>query len=89
MAPPSLMISASDLFQGKHFGSILGLIFLGGYFGAAIGAWLSGRLFDITGAYQLNFLVSGLTMLTSAALIWKVRPVGVRQARRVQNSSVK
>jgi sugar phosphate permease len=81
MAPPALMISASDLFQGKHFGSILGVIVLGGYFGGAIGAWLSGSLFDLTGAYQVNFLVSGLAMLTSAALIWKARPGSVRQLR--------
>jgi MFS family permease len=78
MASPSLMISASDLFQGKHFGSILGVIFLGAYFGGAIGAWLSGRLIDLTGAYQVNFLVSGLAMLVSVALIWKARPGTVR-----------
>jgi MFS family permease len=81
MLPPALMISASDLFQGKHFGSILGVIVLVGYFGAAIGAWLSGRLFDLTGAYQVNFLVSGLAMLVSVALIWKVKPGSVRQVR--------
>jgi MFS family permease len=84
MAPPAIMISASDLFQGKHFGSILGVIVLGGYFGAAIGAWLSGRLFDLTGAYQVNFLVAGAAMLTSAALIWKVRPGSVRQVRSLE-----
>jgi MFS family permease len=78
------MVSASDLFQGKHFGSILGVIFLGGYFGGAVGAWLSGRLFDLTGAYQVNFLVSGMAMLTSVALIWKARPSSVRQARSVE-----
>jgi MFS family permease len=81
MAVPALMISASDLFQGKHFGSILGVIFLGGYFGGALGAWLSGRLFDLTGAYQVNFLISGLAMLLSSALIWKARPGSVRQVR--------
>jgi len=83
MAIPPVMISASDLFQGKHFGSILGVIFLGGYFGGAIGAWLSGSLFDLTGAYQANFLVSGLAMLASVALIWKARPGSIRQARSV------
>jgi MFS family permease len=81
MAVPTLMILASDLFQGKHFGSILGMIFLGGYFGGALGAWLSGRLFDVTGAYQINFIISGLAMLISAALIWKARPGAIRQAR--------
>ncbi len=81
MATPALMTSAADLFQGKHFGSILGVIVFGGFAGGAIGAWLSGRLFDLTGDYQVNFLVAGLAMLTSAALIWKARPGGVRQAR--------
>lgn len=85
MAPPALMISASDLFQGKHFGSILGVIVLGGYFGGALGAWLSGSLFDLTGAYQFNFLVSGMAMLTSAALIWKARPGSVRQMRSLSS----
>ncbi|HWP43469.1 MAG TPA: MFS transporter, partial [Blastocatellia bacterium] len=33
MALPALMASASDLFQGEHFGSILGVMILGGYFG--------------------------------------------------------
>jgi MFS family permease len=83
MVAPAIMISASDLFQGKHFGSILGVVVLGGYFGGAIGAWLSGSLIDLTGAYQANFLVSGLAMLTSAALIWKVRPGSVRVVRSV------
>jgi MFS family permease len=83
MAPPALIISASDLFQGKHFGSILGVVVLGGYFGGGIGAWLSGSLYDLTGAYQVNFLVSGLAMLTSAALIWKARPGSIRQTRRL------
>jgi len=85
MAVPALMISASDLFQGKHFGSILGVIVLGGYFGGALGAWLSGRLFDLTHAYQVNFLFAGLAMLISAALIWKARPGSVRQVRSLSD----
>jgi MFS family permease len=87
MAAPALMVSASDLFQGKHFGSILGVIVLGGYFGGAIGAWLSGRFIDLTGAYQVNFLVSGLAMLTSVALIWKARPGSIRQVRSLPDIS--
>src|SRR5262249_59422570 len=84
MASPALMTSASDLFQGKHFGSILGVIFLGGYFGGGFGAWLGGHLFDVTGAYQVNFLISVLAMLTSVSLIWWVRPGSIRQMRRVE-----
>jgi MFS family permease len=84
MIMPVLMASTSDLFQGKHFGSILGVTLLGGYAGGAIGAWLSGRLFDLTGAYQANFLLAGVSMLVSAALIWKARPGSVRQVRSLE-----
>ncbi|HEY8458940.1 MAG TPA: MFS transporter, partial [Blastocatellia bacterium] len=81
MATPALITSASDLFQGKRRGSILGAIVLGGYVGGAVGAWLSGRFFDLTGAYEINFLAAGLAMLTSAWLIWKANPDAVRHAQ--------
>jgi len=79
MAFPALMAAAADLFQGRRFGSILGVIMLSGYFGGAIGAWLGGFLFDLTHAYRWNFLVAGALMLTSAALIWKAGPGQVRR----------
>jgi len=81
MSFPTLMASAADLFQGKHFGSILGVIALGGYFGAAFGAWLGGYFFDLTGDYRLNFIVAALVMVFAAALIWKARPGHVRVVR--------
>lgn len=78
MALPALMASAADLFQGKHFGAILGIMILGGFTGGAIGTWLGGYFFDLTHAYQVNFWVAGLAMVLSAALIWKARPSRVR-----------
>jgi MFS family permease len=78
MAFPALMASVADLFQGKHFGSILGVILLSGYFGAALGSWLGGFFFDLTHAYRWNFLLAGIVMLSSAALIWKAGPSQVR-----------
>ncbi len=43
MVLPALMASVADLFQGKHFGAILGLSWFGGYLGGALGClvkWL-------------------------------------------------
>lgn len=84
MTLPALMASAADLFQGKHFGSILGVVTLGGFSGGALGAWLGGHFFDLTQAYNINFLVAAAVMFTSAALIWKARPSRVRIVRVAQ-----
>lgn len=81
MAQPALMASAADLFEGQHFGSILGIIILGAFGGGAIGTWLGGYFFDLTQGYQLNFLVAAATMFVSAALIWIARPSRVRIVR--------
>jgi MFS family permease len=83
-ALPAFMAAVADLFQGKHFGSILGVTTLGGYLGGALGAWLSGYLFDVTHAYKLNFLVAGVAMFLTAILIWKVRPGRVRFIRTIE-----
>lgn len=78
MALPALMASAADLFQGKHFGAILGVMIFGGFTGGALGTWMGGYFFDLTQAYQVNFWVAALVMVISAALIWKARPSRVR-----------
>lgn len=83
-ALPAFMAAVADLFQGKHFGSILGVTTLGGYLGGALGAWLSGYLFDVTRAYKLNFLVAAVGMFLTAILIWKVRPGRVRFIRTIE-----
>lgn len=84
VALPALMASAADLFQGKHFGSILGIIILGGFIGGAIGTWLGGFFFDLTGAYRVNFFIAAIVMFVSAALIWKARPGRVRVVQMVE-----
>lgn len=83
MAVPALIASSSDLFGGKHYGSILGVILLGGFFGGAVGTWLGGKLFDLTNAYVINFIVAAVTMVISLALIWSARPSRVRLIRTV------
>jgi len=81
MTLPVLMASAADLFQGQHFGSILGVMTLGGFSGGALGAWLGGYLFDVTSGYTFNFAVAAVLMFVSGSLIWIARPGGVRVVR--------
>lgn len=80
---PCLMTSAADLFEGKHFGSILGVIMLGGWAAGGLGAWLGGYLFDVTRGYAMNFVVALIVMATAAVLIWRAGPGRIRQIRSV------
>lgn len=78
MPMPALMAATGDIFQGKHLGAIIGVMMMGGFVGGAIGAWLGGKLFDLTHSYDSHFILTALVTLGSAALIWGVRPGKVR-----------
>ncbi len=75
---PIFFSMAADLFQGKHLGSISGILGLGMGVGFSLGSWLSGWLYDLTGGYHLTFgLVIAGSMLSVAAT-WAASPRKVR-----------
>jgi MFS family permease len=61
---------AADLFHGKAFGAIIGVIALFIGAGAGIGPWLGGVIHDWTGSYQEAFWVAQITTFTSVIFIW-------------------
>lgn len=61
---------AADLFYGKAFGAIIGVIALFIGAGAGIGPWLGGVIHDWTGSYQEAFWVAQITTFTSVIFIW-------------------
>ena len=62
--PPVLFAAVADLFHGKSYGAIQGVIVMGLSVGGAISPWLSGYLFDVTGSYRamLVILVGALAL---------------------------
>jgi len=52
-----LTVVAAELFGLKSLGTMLGGLFFVGLIGGAIGAPLSGSIFDITGSYRIAFLI--------------------------------
>jgi MFS family permease len=67
----------ADVFSGPHLGAILGVVQAGGGLGGAIGPFLGGWLFDITGSYWLAFLAAGVAVAGSAVAAWfAARPTG-------------
>jgi MFS family permease len=64
----------ADVFSGPHLGVILGIVQAGGGLGGAIGPFLGGWLFDITGSYRLAFVAAGLAVAGSAVAAWIAAP---------------
>jgi MFS family permease len=60
----------ADVFAGPHLGAILGVIQAGGGLGGAIGPFLGGWLFDVTGSYRLAFMAAGVAVAGSGVAAW-------------------
>jgi MFS family permease len=71
---PLFMSIAADLFKGKEFGLIYGIVEGGIGVAGAIGAWIAGFLFDRTQSYQWAFLLAILVVLLSGLLAWLAAP---------------
>ncbi len=66
---------AADLFAGPSFGAIWGWLTLAVGPGEALGAWLGGELFDLTGSYLPAFGFVALALAGGIGAFWRVRPV--------------
>jgi MFS family permease len=75
---PLFMSIAADLFQGKGFGLIYGIVEGGIGVAGAIGAWSAGFIFDRTQSYLWAFLLGIIVVLISGLLSWVAAPRRVR-----------
>ncbi|MHB1417711.1 MAG: MFS transporter [Chloroflexota bacterium] len=76
---PLMPSTAADIFQGKRFGSVYGVLYIGCGAGSALGPWLSGFIFDLTGGYTPAFAMAIATAGLSAGGYWLAAPRKVRQ----------
>jgi predicted MFS family arabinose efflux permease len=60
----------ADIFSGKGFGSILGYSTVAVGVGGAVGSWLGGVFYDLTGSYLVSFALSILLLAISDISIW-------------------
>jgi sugar phosphate permease len=77
----------AELFSGRRYATIFGMLSVFGNLGAGIGPWLTGDLYDRTGSYQGAFMLLIVLSFVSIACIWlaaprKVRLVAGQAARR-------
>jgi len=75
----------AEIFQGRHYGAIFGVLMLASIVGGAAGPWVTGALYDATGSYALAFVLAIGASALSALAIWLAAPRKVRAvAGRVQ-----
>jgi len=67
-----------EIFQGPHYGSIFGTIMLIGLSGGALGPWLTGLVYDLTGSYIIAFAIAIGASALSAFAIWRASPGKIR-----------
>jgi len=72
---------AADVFAGPSFGAIYGWLVLSVGPSQAFGAWIGGRIFDVTGSYLPAFAFAVIALAAGVAAIWRVRGSEAREPR--------
>ena len=70
---PVILSYVTLLFPGGSVGSIYGALSLGMGLGAALGSWVSGLLYEITGTYYASFLFAASASFCGLATFWVQR----------------
>jgi len=73
-----LNATVADIFHGRHYGSIAGVIVLGFAIGGSISPWLSGYLYDISGSHTSTYLVVVAAIVASFLMYIRVSPPKLR-----------
>lgn len=81
---PMFMSISADLFKGKYFGAIYGMVEGVIGLGAALGSWLAGYIFDQTQNYFWAFSLIIPLNLISIFLVWLAAPRKYRKPRSLE-----
>jgi MFS family permease len=66
----------AHLFGTRYLGSVLGVVFFAGTMGGLFSPVISGRIFDVTGSYQIAFLICTALGIIGLALTLSLKPIG-------------
>jgi sugar phosphate permease len=71
---PTIFAGAADIFSGRSFGPVAGLILTGMGIGGVIGPWMAGYLFDLSGSYAPAFILCMLCIFLGSVSFWIASP---------------
>ncbi|MGE0682803.1 MAG: MFS transporter [Candidatus Binatia bacterium] len=67
-----------ELFQGRQYGAIVGMLSVASSLGAGLGPWVTGILYDRTESYASSFWLGIALSLLSIVCVWLAAPRKVR-----------
>jgi MFS family permease len=77
---PSYAIIVREHFEPKEAGARVGTVLMATLFGMALGGWMSGKVFDLTGSYHAAFINGiGWNLLNLAIALFLLHRVRRRQ----------
>ena len=71
---PTIYAGSADIFFGRHFGFVSGLLLTGMGVGAVFGPWLGGYIYDVTGSYIPAFTLCIACIALSCMVFWLAAP---------------
>ena len=81
---PAYAIIVREYFPAKEAGSRVGAVIFATLIGMALGGWMSGKVFDLTGSYHAAFLNgvmwNALNLSIALWLLWRVKRAAVPAA---------
>jgi MFS family permease len=72
---PIITAMASQLFAGRRFGAIYGILSVGNGIGGGVAPWFGGFVHDLTGSYRLAFIIAVGFCAVGAVCFWLARPI--------------
>ena len=82
---PSYAIIVREHFPPQEAGARVGTVIMCTLFGMALGGWMSGKVFDLTGSYHAAFingaLWNALNLSVALFLLWRLRLADLRASR--------
>jgi MFS family permease len=67
-------VGAADIFYGRQFGTISGLMLTGLGVGGVIGPWLGGYIYDVSGSYTGAFILCMVCFGLAGGAYWIAAP---------------
>jgi len=71
---PTIFAGSADIFYGRYFGTVSGLLLTGMGVGAVFGPWLGGYIYDVTGSYRPSFVLCIACIALSCLILWIAAP---------------